>query len=233
MKVRIKFAKSGVMVYIGHLDLLRYFQKSMRRAQIDIKYSEGFSPHQIMSFAAPLGVGVISNGEYMDVELNSSEGKASFIDSLNEVMVPGVKILNAVLLPDKAKNAMSSVAAASYRIVRKDGGKIPEEVISSADVFIGQNEIMITKETKKNVMELDIKPHIYQFGIDSEEISLKVDASSAGNIKPMLVVEALYRYAGVDFDPLDMQIIRDEMYMDIGEGDERELVSLDSIGEDF
>jgi radical SAM-linked protein len=233
MKVRIKFAKSGVMVYIGHLDLLRYFQKSMRRAQIDIKYSEGFSPHQIMSFAAPLGVGVISNGEYMDVELNSSEGKASFIDSLNEVMVPGVKILNAVVLPDKAKNAMSSVAAASYRIVRKDGGKIPEEVISSADVFIGQNEIMITKETKKNVMELDIKPHIYQFGIDSEEISLKVDASSAGNIKPMLVVEALYRYAGVDLDPLDMQIIRDEMYMDIGEGDERELVSLDSIGEDF
>lgn len=73
MKVRIKFAKSGVMKFIGHLDMMRYFQKAMRRADIDIKYSEGFSPHQIMSFAAPLGVGITSDGEYLDIEVNSTE----------------------------------------------------------------------------------------------------------------------------------------------------------------
>ena len=48
MKIRIKFEKDGVMRYIGHLDIMRYFQKSMRRAEIDICYSTGFSPHQIM-----------------------------------------------------------------------------------------------------------------------------------------------------------------------------------------
>ena len=52
MKVRIKFAKYGVMKYIGHLDIMRYFQKSMRRAKVDIAYTSGFSPHQIMSFAS-------------------------------------------------------------------------------------------------------------------------------------------------------------------------------------
>ena len=61
MKIRIKFRKYGVMKFIGHLDMMRYFQKAMRRAEIDIAYSEGFSPHQIMSFAAPLGVGVMEN----------------------------------------------------------------------------------------------------------------------------------------------------------------------------
>ena len=60
MKVRIKFAKKGTMKFIGHLDIMRYFQKAIRRAGIDIAYSEGFSPHQIMSFAAPLGVGLES-----------------------------------------------------------------------------------------------------------------------------------------------------------------------------
>ena len=65
MKIRIKFAKYGTMKFIGHLDMMRFFQKAIRRADIDIKYSEGFSPHQIMSFAAPLGVGIESRGEYM------------------------------------------------------------------------------------------------------------------------------------------------------------------------
>ena len=53
MRIRIKFRKNGVMRFVGHLDIMRYFQKAMRRADIDIAYSEGFSPHQIMSFAAP------------------------------------------------------------------------------------------------------------------------------------------------------------------------------------
>ncbi|MCI6205225.1 MAG: TIGR03936 family radical SAM-associated protein, partial [Lachnospiraceae bacterium] len=63
MKIRIKFRKWGAMKFIGHLDMMRYFQKAVRRANIDICYSEGYSPHQIMSFAAPLGVGITSDGE--------------------------------------------------------------------------------------------------------------------------------------------------------------------------
>ncbi|MEG0566064.1 MAG: TIGR03936 family radical SAM-associated protein, partial [Hungatella sp.] len=63
MKIRIKFSKLGAMKFVGHLDLLRYFQKAMRRAEVDICYSEGFSPHQVMSFAAPLGVGLTGTGE--------------------------------------------------------------------------------------------------------------------------------------------------------------------------
>lgn len=52
MKIRIKFRKYGTMKFIGHLDVMRYFQKAIRRSEVNIRYSEGFSPHQIMSFAA-------------------------------------------------------------------------------------------------------------------------------------------------------------------------------------
>ena len=92
MKIRIKFRKYGVMKFVGHLDIMRYFQKAVRRANIDICYSEGFSPHQIMSFAAPLGVGITSDGEYLDIEVHSTESTEKMLATLNAVMVEGVEI---------------------------------------------------------------------------------------------------------------------------------------------
>ena len=79
MKIRIKFRKWGCMKFIGHLDMMRFFQKVMRRADVDIRYSEGFSPHQIMSFAAPLGVGITSDGEYLDIEVHSTKSSEEMI----------------------------------------------------------------------------------------------------------------------------------------------------------
>lgn len=90
MKLRVKFSKHGVLRFIGHLDVMRYFQKAIRRAGIDIAYSAGFSPHQIMSFAAPLGVGLESNGEYMDIEVHSLTSSKEFVDALNAQMVEGI-----------------------------------------------------------------------------------------------------------------------------------------------
>ena len=69
MKARIKFRKYGALRFIGHLDVMRYFQKVMRRAEIPIAFTGGFSPHMIMSFASPLGIGLESDGEYLDIEL--------------------------------------------------------------------------------------------------------------------------------------------------------------------
>ena len=63
MKIRVKFSKHGAMKFIGHLDILRLFQKAIRRAEIPIVFTEGFSPHMVMSFASPLGVGIESEGD--------------------------------------------------------------------------------------------------------------------------------------------------------------------------
>ena len=103
MRIRIKFRKYGVMRFIGHLDIMRYFQKAMRRANIDIAYSEGFSPHQIMSFAAPLGVGITSDGEYLDIEAKSTKSTQESIAALNAVMVDGIEITQYVALRQDEK----------------------------------------------------------------------------------------------------------------------------------
>ena len=69
MKARIKFRKYGALRFIGHLDVMRFFQKVMRRADIPIAFTGGFSPHMIMSFASPLGIGLASEGEYLTLSL--------------------------------------------------------------------------------------------------------------------------------------------------------------------
>ena len=92
MNVRVKFAKYGAVKFIGHLDVMRYFQKANRRAELNIVYSQGFNPHQIMSFAAPLGVGLTSDGEYVDLELHEMDTPEEMIARLNATMNEGFLI---------------------------------------------------------------------------------------------------------------------------------------------
>lgn len=219
MKIRIKFAKYGMMRFIGHLDMMRYFQKAMRRAEIDIAYSEGFSPHQIMSFAAPLGVGITSEGEYLDIEVHSSKSSKEALKALNEVMVEGVSVLEYRKLKEGTKNAMSSVAAADYLVTYKNtdadaclqenakGSVISEnesipafkELSEALQKFYGeQSEILITKPTKKGEKVMDLRPLIYE--LEAVEVKgetgffMKVCTGSVDNVKPELVLLAFSDY---------------------------------------
>lgn len=211
MKIRIKFTKHGSMKFIGHLDIMRYFQKAIRRAGIDIVYTEGFSPHQIMSFAAPLGVGLESNGEYMDIEVHSID--RDDIESLDRQMAEGIHIAGAWILPENAGNAMASVAAAGYSVRFREGCKPDIDLVGQLDAFYAQPAIPVTKQTKKGEKELDLKPSVYKLETDGTVITMTVDASSAGNIKPGLVMEAFYRFCSLGPLPeFALCVTREETY---------------------
>lgn len=235
MKIRIKFAKYGAMKFIGHLDVMRFFQKAIRRADIDICYSGGFSPHQIMSFAAPLGVGMESYGEYLDIEVNSMTSAEDMKNALNQTMVPGIEIITVTVLPDTVKNAMASVATAAYRISRKEGEFPIEDMERRLQEFYAQEQILVTKETKKSVMEMDLKAGIYELRAEKREqntdIYMLVDASSSGNIKPMMVFETFCDYCQHEPEPYAYQVTRLETYTRIeGEGDSQKLIPLWTVG---
>ena len=117
MKVRIKFRKYGILRFIGHLDVMRYFQKAMRRACIPIAFTGGYSPHMIMSFAQPLGIGLTSDGEYMDIELTESIPSDRAVEALNAVMTEGMEGVSfRQISDDKKSSGMTIVAAADYLV---------------------------------------------------------------------------------------------------------------------
>lgn len=235
MKVRIKFRKQGNMKFIGHLDIMRYFQKVMRRADVDIRYSEGFSPHQIMSFAAPLGVGLTSNGEYMDIEVLSTDDSKTMVRRMNETMVEGMEVVSYRQLDDSSKNAMSIVAAADYTLTFRPG-KEPEDLdgfFQKLEAFYDQDQILITKPTKKGERQMDLKPLIYQMYRTGNSVFMQVSTGSSNNIKPELVMEAFYHSLGEEYPPFAMQIQREEVYADLGDENERKLMPLEALGEDI
>lgn len=233
MKVRIQFSRHGVMKFIGHLDIMRYFQKAMRRAEVDIAYTTGFSPHQIMSFAAPLGIGLESDGEYMDIEVNSHNGAKQMQESLNRVMAEGIEILSVRALPQHVKNAMASVAAAGY-LVRFQPGYEPDFPYREAlQKFYEKQSIPFVKTTKKRELELDLKPAIYELCMREDAIHMLVDASSAGNIKPAMVMQAFFQENGRQLPDFALGVTRTDTYMNIGTDEEKRFVPLRDAGEPF
>ena len=233
MKLRIKFTKSGVMVFIGHLDMMRYFQKAMRRAEIDIAYSQGFNPHQIMSFALPLGVGVYSDGEYLDIEANSVTSSEDMCKRLNDVMVEGVTVESVKILPERAGNAMSVVAAADYIVSFREGHE-PEGFTKEGFLeFCNRESIVVTKETKKNVREIDLKAYMYEVKDHEDGIYMMIGAGSANNIKPDLLMKAYADTMGIVMDEFALKVKRLDLYADLGDEEKHDFVSLDSLGEEF
>lgn len=239
MKIRIKFTKTGPIRYIGHLDVMRYFQKLNRRADIDVKYSAGFSPHQIMSFAAPLGVGLESYGEYVDIEVNTTKSSKDAIEALNAASVEGITVTGYVKLNDSAPNAMSCVVAADYKVKIKDNYKPAASNIKEAfEEFLKQSSIVVEKATKKSVMEVDLRPLIFDAYMDDNgDFFMKLSTGSAQNLKPELVMDAFYKYLGEEMNEFALNITRLEVYgLDITKDDSgniinTEIIPLEKFGE--
>lgn len=229
IRLRIKFNKHGDIRFIGHLDVMRFFQKTVRRAGIDVAYSGGYSPHQIMSFAQPLGVGLESNGEYMDLEVVSLESCEQVKEALNAASIPGIQVLDVVVLPENAGNAMASVAAAAYTVSFVPGRTPKCDISACLTDFLAQETITIVKEGKKGLREVNIRPGIYECNYENGQFKFLVDASSAGNIKPVQIIEALLKSQGETLQENALFVTREETYTNIGTEEERKLVPLGEI----
>lgn len=223
------------MKFIGHLDYMRYFQKVMRKADVNIRYSEGFSPHQIMSFAAPLGVGLTSHGEYVDIEVLSTDSSEEMLRRINAAMVEGTKAIRYRLLPEQAGNAMSIVAAADYTIAFREGYE-PEDwdgFCKGIDSWLASDQILVMKQTKKGEKEVDIRPMIYHVSEEDQQIHMQIATGSAANLKPELVIQAYMASRGQTLAEYALLIRRDEVYANLGTEDERKLCPLEELGKDI
>lgn len=232
MKVRIKFTKTGSLKFIGHLDVMRYFQKAFRRAEVEVAYSKGFSPHQLLSFAAPLGIGLTSDGEYLDAEFDAVDTSEQMLKRINDVMVEELHILEFKELPEGAENAMASVAGSDYVLTIRDGYYNNHIFFDTLDDFFQKEEILIMKKTKKSEKEVDIRPMIYALERRGDQIYMKLATGSVANLKPETVMMALCKECGIEYEPFGTMTHRLETYMWNPEN-ENEFIPLGAVGHDI
>ncbi len=183
MKTRLRFTKTGSLKFIGHLDCMRFFQKAMRRAKLELSYTKGFHPHPVMSFASPLSVGLTSDGEYLDVEFERlpdlSDGE--LVEYLNQFMTEELFVTEIHHLDDKSKTSMALLCACDYVIHLRDGKKFSTNVEpkknfklrESFENFMEKNQILIRKKTKRSEAQIDLKPLILQYAFSGKEFEEK------------------------------------------------------------
>ena len=181
IRVRMRVAKYGSMKFIGHLELMRFLQKCLRRTDIEVRYSDGITPRMIMSTAMPLGLGLSSSGEYIDMELSAPVSTEHALAQLRPLMPEGLEILDFRQIGEmvqagggtakKPEKAMSVVVAAQYLVRFRESFTPPAGWQDLLQDFVSQDTIPWTKETKKGFRTLDMKPLIYAFCIENVDQS--------------------------------------------------------------
>ena len=232
LKVRIKFRKDGISKFIGHLDMMRYFQKAMRRADIPIAFSGGYSPHMIMSFAQPLGIGLTSDGEYMDIEITEHISSKDAVAQLNKAMIEDVEVKSFLQISEEKKDSgMTIIAAADYAFTPNEAQQalFTEEKVAE---FMARESIVVLKKTKRSEKEVDIKPMIHTLSMKDGKAFMCLAAGSEVNLKPELVISAFLDFQGVDPTTSPIQFRRLELYAK-DKQDPSKLVTLDSLGKEI
>ncbi|WP_072525619.1 TIGR03936 family radical SAM-associated protein [Clostridium sp. Marseille-P3244] len=234
MKARIKFRKYGPLRFIGHLDVMRFFQKLMRRSDIPIAFTGGYSPHMIMSFASPLGIGLSSDGEYLDIELTSPVDSLEAVKRMNAECVEGIQVLSLRRISDEKKmTGMTILSAADYLVSLKNGS-LPDDWKKRFEDFMSAQEIRVLKQTKRSEREVDIRPQIFQWAFQGDDIYLQLAAGSSVNLKPELVMDTFLSRCGIPEDTAVFACHRLEMYAyRKSEEDKKTLVTLESLGEEM
>ena len=222
------------MRFIGHLDLMRFFQKAIRRADIPIRYSEGMSPHMIMSFASPLGVGLTSSGEYVDIELTEPVPTKEALSRLNAQMAGEMTILDFLQVEEgKAGKAMSLVAAADYTVRFREGCAPSHNWPETFESFLAQETIEVLKESKKGEKLVNIRPMIIEVNPGSDSVLMRLASGSEANLKPELVMKAWGRWSHVSLTESALLINREELYADQGTETEHRYIPLSDLGEEI
>lgn len=198
-RIRMRFTKTDNMRFISHLDLVRLMERALRRANVPLAFSQGFNPHPKISFATALSVGVASEGEYMDIEIEKEMDLQNFQDKMNGELPQGITILQCKYVDNKTKALMATVEFSSYVVKCPLEKEFSTEALQNAvDDFMDLREIfnhkIIKKKREIKTKEENIRPLIKSMEViqgDGLKFILKtmIATGSKGNLKPELLIQ--------------------------------------------
>lgn len=189
----LKYSRDARVRYISHLDFMRMFHRTVRRAGLDMTFSKGFNPHPVMTVAMPLSVGVTSDCEYMKIGFEGELTEAEITERINAAFPKGYKILAAVKTEGKQHDFAKLDRAVYTAELEYSGEGFCEKE------FLANKELVVMKKTKSGEKESDIRPYIYDFSVLEKAdgrmtIKMCIAAGNTYNLKVESVIEAMKKY---------------------------------------
>lgn len=182
MKKRVYFDKFGEMKFISHLDLLRFFDRLLKKSQIPAKYSQGFHPRPKMSFGSPISLGTEAYNELMDFELETPMSNEEVFDRLNSSNVVGFRVNKVEDVIGKS-SIMEEYTIMVYEIESE------EEIITKLETLLNQEEIVEVKEKKGKVTTRNLKERIKSFRREGNMIEMEIINTSPNSYLDLAGIE--------------------------------------------
>lgn len=189
-KLRLLFSKTGRAVYISHLDLMRTLTRAFKRADLSLKYSEGFNPHPNISIALPLSVGAESVCEILDFKLNDCVEPAEILARLKKQLPEGIEAIEVYEYERKVRELKWLKIEGVFEYDERSA----EEIVPQLTEFFAKDSIVIQKKTKRGIGESDIKPaiRVISFSVCGKDVQLDATVSAQEpTLNPELIADAL------------------------------------------
>ena len=189
---RLTFGKDQSLRWLSHMDLVRAFERAVRRARLPVAYSEGFNPRPRLSFYSQLAVGMTGEAEPMTIELTERVGAPELISALNSALPAGIVVRSA----EETTGRRSPAIRGSEYLVGVSGAS-NGDLDAAIRELLSSESAVVERKQEKGTKPVDIRP-----GIEGLEVLDRADGDEGtvlraflANVRPGEVVDALSRSA--------------------------------------
>jgi radical SAM-linked protein len=194
-RLRLRFRRGEELKFISHLDMMRLWERVLRRADIPLAYSEGFTPHPRLALAVPLPVGVTSEAELMDIILTRPVSHQALIQAVSRQLPPGVEIIEARAVPLSLPSLQSQIHYAEYE-VELGGGWERQKVERAIEAFLAAREVSWQHQRDREVRRYNLRALVDDLWLTHWQegkigLGMRVRCDSSGTGRPEQVTAAL------------------------------------------
>ncbi len=227
MKLRIRHTKLGKIRFTSHRDTARHWERAVRKADVALAYSAGFTPRPRMSFGLALPTGAESLAEYLDMEL--AEGVHPDLDELavrfGAAMPAGYEVTHVVERDANSSPSLQEDVVACTWVFTLDGVE-SAEVTSAIDATLAATTLMVERERKGQRSTDDVRPAILDLSVapatdDPRPHLCAMLATNGRGLRPLELVAAMFPA----LDPVDTaaRVLRTQQWIE-RDGVQREII---------
>lgn len=212
MKILCKFTKRGYLKFISHLDLVSLFHRELRLNNVDIKFTNGFNPHPKMSIPYPLPLGVESESEYIEIYINKEIDIQYFIESMNNTLPDGIKIISARY--DDDRSVSNLVGGVIYRFHIEDSYNNYSYNMKDIIKALNNSEYLTIERKRKSkrrkiIVNENAKEFISKFKyLDAKTFDVYIKIKENGSLKPSYIADILNKEFYLDLKEENISIER-------------------------
>jgi len=210
-RLRVTFSRGEELKYLSHLDVMRLWERALRRAALPLSYSQGFSPHAKISIAAPLPLGVTGERELMDIVFQRRVSPYLVQKSLADQLPVGMNIIGMVQVPTDAPSLQSQVRRAEY-CVEAETDKSVDEIKSGIDSLLALSELPWRHKRDNEMRSYDLRKLVERVWLIEVRkttcvlgMCLRTDGSASGRAEQVLLA--------LGFDGQPRSICRTRLYL--------------------